>query len=166
MSFTGRVDRESHKGGLLVSFDGKAPRLGAVIRIVGGRILGKVETVLGPVDLPLLHIHPLKESIDSRATIGSPVEIAPRDRTPKKKRRFPRDNSHDKKKKGGGGNRGRGQNRSFRSSNRKSPSSGNSRTAGRSSKSGYRGGNRNPKKSRYSGDRRGSGKRRGGGKRR
>ena len=165
MSFTGRVDRESHKGGLLVSFDGKAPRLGAVIRIVGGRILGKVETVLGPVDLPLLHIHPLKESIDSRATIGSPVEIAPRDRTPKKKRRFSRDNSHDKKKKGGGGNRGRGQNRSF-GSKRKSPNSGNSRTAGRSTKSGHRGGNRNPKKSRYSGDRRGSGKRRGGGKRR
>ena len=165
MSFSGRVDRESHKGGLLVSFEGRAPRLGAVIRIARGRILGKVETVLGAVDSPLLHIHPLKENVDSRATIGSPVEIAPRDRTPKKDRRFSRGSSRNKKK-GNGGNRGRGQNRSFGRSKRKSPSSSTSKMARRSSNSGHRGGNRNSKKSRVSGDRRGSGKRRGGGKRR
>ena len=165
MSFSGRVDRESHEGGLLVSFEGRAPRLGAVIRIAGGRILGKVETVLGAVDSPLLHIHPLKESVDSRATIGSPVEIAPRDRTPKKNRRFSGGNSHDKKR-GSGGKRGRSQNRNFGRSNRKSPNSGTSRMARRSSKSGSRGGNRNSRKSRVSGDKRGSGKRRGYGKRR
>tara|TARA_S200000501_G_C20830988_1_gene747227 strand:- start:465 stop:962 length:498 start_codon:yes stop_codon:yes gene_type:complete len=165
VSFSGRVDRESHEGGLLVSFEGRAPRLGAVIRIAGGRILGKVETVLGAVDSPLLHIHPLKENVDSRATIGSPVEIAPRDRTPKKKRRFSRDNSPDKKR-GSGVNRGRGQNRSFGRSVRKGSNSGTSRVSKRSSKSGSRGGNRNSRKPRFSGDKRGSGKRRGYGKRR
>jgi len=86
LSFSGRVSRESNEGGLLVSFEGRAPRLGARIRISGGRILGKVDTVLGNVNSPLIHIHPLYDGIDPRASVGSPVEIAPRDRTPRKGR--------------------------------------------------------------------------------
>ena len=86
MSFAGRVSRESHEGGLLVSFEGKAPRLGARIRISGGRILGKVDTVIGNTVSPLIHVHPLYDGINPRASIGSPVEIAPRDRTPRKSR--------------------------------------------------------------------------------
>ena len=77
MSFSGRVSRESHEGGLLVSFEGRAPRLGAGIRVVGGKTLGRVETVLGPSDEPLVHVHPLNEGIESGSAIGSPVEIAP-----------------------------------------------------------------------------------------
>ena len=58
MSFSGRVDKQSHNGGLLVSFEGRPPRLGANIRITGGKILGKVETVIGPVDDGLIHLYP------------------------------------------------------------------------------------------------------------
>ena len=79
MSFSGRVSRESHLRGLLVDFEGKPPRLGARIRISGGKIIGRVDTVLGPVGSALIHIHPLYNGIDARASVGSPVEIAPRD---------------------------------------------------------------------------------------
>ncbi|MDP7341670.1 MAG: hypothetical protein QF354_04700, partial [Candidatus Thalassarchaeum sp.] len=77
MSFSGRVSRESHEGGLLVSFEGRAPRLGAGIRVVGGKTLGRVETVLGPSDEPLVHVHPLNGGVEGGSAIGSPVEIAP-----------------------------------------------------------------------------------------
>jgi len=80
MSFSGRVSRESHEGGLLVSFEGRAPKLGAGIRVVGGKTLGKVETVLGPSDEPLIHVHPLNGGVEAGSAIGSPVEIAPRGR--------------------------------------------------------------------------------------
>ncbi len=80
MSFEGRVTRESHEGGLLVTFEGRAPRLGARLCVTGGQTLGKVETVLGPVDEPLVHLFPLADGIDGSKAIGSPVEIAPRHR--------------------------------------------------------------------------------------
>ena len=64
----------------MVSFEGRAPRLGAGIRVVGGKTLGRVETVLGPFEEPLVHVHPLNEGIAASSAIGSPVEIAPRGR--------------------------------------------------------------------------------------
>ena len=87
MSFEGRVSRESHEGGLLVSFEGKAPRLGARLCVTGGQTLGKVETVLGPADGPLVHLFPLADGIDGSKAIGSPVEIAPRHRRDSRKPR-------------------------------------------------------------------------------
>ena len=81
ISFSGRVARKSHEGGLLVNFEGRPPRLGARIRISGGKILGRVDTVIGPVGSPLIHILPLYDGIDPQASIGSPVEIAPRERS-------------------------------------------------------------------------------------
>ena len=80
MSFSGRVNRESHLGGLLVDFEGRPPRLGTRIRVSGGKILGRVDTVIGPVGSALIHVHPLYNGIDARASVGSPVEIAPRER--------------------------------------------------------------------------------------
>ncbi len=80
MSFSGRVNRESHLGGLLVDFEGRPPRLGARIRVSGGKILGRVDTVIGPVGSALIHVHPLYNGIDPRASVGSPVEIAPREK--------------------------------------------------------------------------------------
>ena len=80
MSFSGRVNRESHLGGLLVDFEGRPPRLGARIRVSGGKILGRVDTVIGPVGSAMIHIHPLYNGIDARASVGSPVEIAPREK--------------------------------------------------------------------------------------
>ena len=77
MSFSGTVSKASHEGGLLIAFEGRAPKLGATIRVVGGKTLGRVETVIGSADNPLIHIHPLQDSVDARSAIGSPVEIAP-----------------------------------------------------------------------------------------
>ncbi len=74
-------------GGLLVDFEGRTPRLGARIRVSGGKILGRVDTVIGPVGSALIHVHPLYDGIDAKASVGSPVEIAPRDRTSKRRPR-------------------------------------------------------------------------------
>lgn len=79
MSFSGNVEKKSHEGGLLVAFEGRAPRLGAMIRVVGGKSLGRVNTVIGAVDRALIHIHPLDSEIDAASAVGSPVEIAPRE---------------------------------------------------------------------------------------
>ncbi len=111
MSFSGRVDRESHEGGLLISFEGRPPRLGARMRVRGGKILGKVDTVLGSIDSPLIHVHPLYDGIDSRASLGSPVEIAPRENSRKGRPRGNsgrgyRDNKGPRGKTGGRGGRG------------------------------------------------------------
>ena len=109
MSFSGRVDRESHEGGLLISFEGRPPRLGARMRVRGGKILGKVETVLGPIESPLIHVHPLYDGIDVRASVGSPVEIAPRENSRKSRpiRKYGRGNRNNKNSGGKSGGRGR-----------------------------------------------------------
>ena len=118
MSFSGRVDRESHLGGLLVDFEGKPPRLGARIRISGGKILGRVDSVIGPVSSALIHVHPLYDGIDARASVGSPVEIAPRERARQSRPRGSHSGGNFREGGGrggrnfrdnkGGGNRGRG----------------------------------------------------------
>ncbi len=127
MSFSGRVDRESHEGGLLISFEGRPPRLGARLRVRGGKILGKVDTVLGPIGSALIHVHPLYDGIDGRASVGSPVEIAPRENSRKGGRRGSfgrgRRDSRDSKK---GGYSGRG------SDPRRRGGKGNQRSSGRS----------------------------------
>jgi len=87
MSFSGNVESESHEGGLLVAFEGRAPRLGATIRVIGGKSLGRVNTVIGAVDRALIHIHPLAEDVNTSSAIGSPVEIAPRERRSRDKDR-------------------------------------------------------------------------------
>jgi len=86
MSFSGRVSRESHEGGLLISFEGRAPGLYTGIRIVGGRFLGRVDSVIGPINNPYIHVKPVSDDLMIEKTIGSPVEIAPRDRRPKSER--------------------------------------------------------------------------------
>ena len=96
MSFSGSVSRESHEGGLLVSFGGRAPGLYTGIRIVGGKFLGRVDSVIGPVNDAYIHIKPLAEDLILKNTIGSPVEIAPRDRRPRNDRDRNRRNKTDR----------------------------------------------------------------------
>ncbi len=165
MSFSGRVDRESHLGGLLISFEGRPPRLGARMRISGGRILGKVETVLGPVESPLIHVHPLYDGIDPRASVGSPVEIAPRDNSRKGR---PRRNSRGgfRGRKGArGDSRGKGGHgfRDNKGTKRKSEERGGRGGRGgnhqrRGAKGGNRGSGRTGRRTHNSGRRRDSGK--------
>ena len=144
MSFSGRVDRESHEGGLLISFEGRPPRLGARLRVRGGKILGKVDTVLGPIGSALIHVHPLYDGIDGRASVGSPVEIAPRENSRKGGRRGSfgrgRRDSRDNKKGGHSGGRGRRDSRDNKkgghsgrgSDPRRRAGKGNQRSSGRS----------------------------------
>ena len=86
MSFSGIVNRPSHEGGLLVSFEGRAPGLYTGIRVVGGKFLGRVDSVIGTKDKAFIHIKPLAEGVIATNAIGSPIEIAPRDRSPRNDR--------------------------------------------------------------------------------
>ena len=107
-------------GGLLVDFQGRPPRLGARIRISGGKIIGRVDTVIGPVETALIHVHPLYDGIDARASVGSPVEIAPREQPSQRRSRGRHSGGNFRERGGtrgggrtyrdnkGGGNRGRG----------------------------------------------------------
>ena len=107
-------------GGLLVDFQGRPPRLGARIRISGGKIIGRVDTVIGPVGSALIHVHPLYDGIDARASVGSPVEIAPREQPSQRRPRGRHSGGNFRERGGsrgggrsyrdnkGGGNRGRG----------------------------------------------------------
>jgi len=83
MSFAGTVSKTSHEGGILASFEGKPPSLGTNIRIRGGKNIGRVQSVIGNVKNPMIHIFPLSRGIDGSSAVGSSIEIAPRDRTPK-----------------------------------------------------------------------------------
>ncbi len=78
MTFSGRVEDISHMRGLLVSFEGRSPNLGDTIRVKGGKVLGRVDTVLGPVDSGLVHVFPISKGVEVERAMGSPVEIAPR----------------------------------------------------------------------------------------
>ncbi len=188
MSFSGRVNRESHLGGLLVDFEGRPPRLGARIRVSGGKILGRVDTVIGPVGSALIHVHPLYDGIDARASVGSPVEIAPREK-PRPGRSRGRNSGGSFRERGasrggrnfrdnkGGGNRGRGSGgqggRNFRGNkgggNRGRGSGGQGGRNFRGNKGGGnrgRGSNNSGRKTGNSGRRRDSGKSRRGNKKR
>ena len=81
------MSRSSHEGGLLVSFEGRAPGLYTGIRVVGGKFLGRVDSVIGSIDGAYIHIKPLAEGVVAENAVGSPVEIAPRDRRPRNDRR-------------------------------------------------------------------------------
>ena len=98
MSFSGNVSRPSHEGGLLVSFEGRAPGLYTGIRVVGGKFLGRVDSVIGTKDKAFIHIKPLAEGVIATNAIGSPIEIAPRDRSPR--------NDQNNRSRGNDGQRG------------------------------------------------------------
>ena len=86
MSFSGTVSKTSHEGGVLASFEGKPPSLGTNIRIRGGKNIGRVQSVIGNVKNPMIHIFPLSRGVSGKSAIGASIEIAPRDRTPKSKK--------------------------------------------------------------------------------
>ena len=125
MTFSGRVTEISHMGGLLISFEGRSPNLGDVLRINGGKILGRVDTVLGPVDSGFDHVHPVYNNIDVKRAVGSPVEIAP------KKAKGPRN------QKGGAKRHGRRGAHNDRRSGRRSNISGSRGRGGGNSSSRY-----------------------------
>ena len=78
--FRGVVDRPSHENGLLVTFTGSSPALGSRLIDGGGRVVGIVDTVLGHVDDPLLHMK-LRIDADPVQLIGLHLEVQSRQRT-------------------------------------------------------------------------------------
>ena len=78
--FRGVVDRPSHENGLLVTFTGASPALGSRLIDGGGRVVGIVDTVLGHVDDPLLHMK-LRIDADPVQLIGLHLEVQSRQRT-------------------------------------------------------------------------------------
>ena len=76
--FEGKVVRISHERGLLISFEGSSPALGSTIVDTSGVVLGRVETVLGNINEPLVHLHPLKSGVIANDCIGKTVKIRAR----------------------------------------------------------------------------------------
>ena len=76
--FEGKVIRISHERGLLISFNGSSPALGSTIVDNSGTTLGRVETVLGNINEPLVHVHPLKSGVFANDCIGKNVKIRAR----------------------------------------------------------------------------------------
>ncbi len=73
--FRGNVVRPSHEGGLLISFTGSSPALGSTIETEKGVRLGKVDTVLGSVHNPWVHIYPVSKGLDIVDVLGEDAKI-------------------------------------------------------------------------------------------
>ena len=74
--FRGVVDRPSHEGGLLVTFNGSSPALGSIIiREEDGQYIGKIDAVIGSTDAPLAHVAHLDRKQDNDSFIGTTVVI-------------------------------------------------------------------------------------------
>ena len=152
------IRRISHEGGLLASFSGSAPRLGQTLTLPGGKRIGRVDTVLGSVDSPLVHIKAY-DDIDPDILIGQPILIAPRpERNDRSDRRGQRDNrgyQRDRRDNRGGDRRGgdsRGGQR-YDSRDRGDYRSGGDRRAGdrRDNRGGERGNRRDDRGRQHSG---------------
>ena len=68
--FRGNVVRPSHEGGLLISFTGSSPALGSSIETENGIRLGKVDTVLGSIHEPWVHVYPITKGLDVVDVLG------------------------------------------------------------------------------------------------
>lgn len=68
--FRGNVVRPSHEGGLLISFTGSSPALGSSIETENGIRLGKVDTVLGSIHEPWVHVYPISKGLDIVDVLG------------------------------------------------------------------------------------------------
>jgi len=62
--------RPSHEGGLLISFTGSSPALGSSIETENGIRLGKVDTVLGSIHEPWVHVYPITKGLDVVDVLG------------------------------------------------------------------------------------------------
>ncbi|MBT6644529.1 MAG: hypothetical protein HOB52_01830, partial [Euryarchaeota archaeon] len=76
--FKGQVERPSHEGGLLVAFTGSAPALGSHIVDEGDNWVGKVDSVIGHISNPMIHLVSLGRGVTPEDMVGKDVKIRPR----------------------------------------------------------------------------------------
>ena len=101
MAFSGRVEEVSHMRGYWHPLR-KVPQPWRYYQVSeGGKILGRVDTVIGPVDSGLVHIHPVSRGVEVDLAIGSPVEIAPRRARDKRGGNRHRDGKNTSRNEGG-----------------------------------------------------------------
>ena len=103
--FRGDVVRPSHEGGLLISFTGSSPALGSTIETESGIRLGKVDTVLGSIHNPWVHVYPISKGLDIVEVLGQSTIISSKKNSQKSKPRredrrqnFSRNNLRNEKK--------------------------------------------------------------------
>ena len=103
--FRGDVVRPSHEGGLLISFTGSSPALGSTIETESGIRLGKVDTVLGSIHKPWVHVYPISKGLDIVGVLGQCTIISSKKNSQKSKPRredrrqdFSRNNTRHEKK--------------------------------------------------------------------
>ncbi|DAC41036.1 MAG TPA: hypothetical protein D7I00_03770, partial [Candidatus Poseidoniales archaeon] len=90
--FRGTIDRSSHEGGLLVTFNGSSPALGSIIvREEDGHYIGKIDAVLGSTDAPLAHVAHLDRNQDNTSFLGSTVIVRAKKEREERPRREHRD---------------------------------------------------------------------------
>ena len=103
--FRGNVVRPSHEGGLMISFTGSSPALGSSIETENGVRLGKVDTVLGSIHNPWVHVYPIAKGLDVVDVLGQNAIITNKKSFQKSKPRrddrrsnFSRNNNRNEKK--------------------------------------------------------------------
>ena len=100
--FRGTIDRSSHEGGLLVTFNGSSPALGSIIvREEDGHYIGKIDAVLGSTDAPLAHVAHLDRNQDNTSFLGSTVIVRAkkeREERPKRQHRDERPQRREQSK--------------------------------------------------------------------
>ena len=74
--FHGEVVRPSHEGGILISFTGSSPALGSTIETESGIRLGKVDTVIGSIHKPWVHVYPISKGLDVVDVLGQNTVIS------------------------------------------------------------------------------------------
>ncbi|MDP6378537.1 MAG: zinc finger protein, partial [Candidatus Thalassarchaeaceae archaeon] len=133
MKFRGKVDRESHEGGLLVSFTGEAPHLGTSLETGDGTYIGRVDTVIGRVDCALVHILPIARELDVSSIGDSEISI---------QQRRQRDDRRNNDRRGGRQeHRGRGRNDRYDRRGQGGDRRGGDRSRSGGNRGGDRGGN-------------------------
>jgi rRNA processing protein Gar1 len=94
--FTGTIESLSHEGGLLVKFTGSSPALESIITDAAtGDYIGKVDSVLGNTNSPLVHVAHIERKLDLESLVGK--EVGVRSKKPRVERQNERDQRRDQR---------------------------------------------------------------------
>ena len=93
--FTGTIESLSHEGGLLVKFTGSSPALESIITDAAtGDYIGKVDSVLGNTNSPLVHVAHIERKLNMQDLVGK--EVGVRSKKPREERQNNRDQRNER----------------------------------------------------------------------